>query len=378
MDFKFTEEQTMVRDLARGILDKEVSLERTMAVLNGPAEYDDALWATLAEAGLVGLAVDESQGGMGLGFDALCTFVEEIGRAIPSIPALPTIVFGAMPINQFGTDAQREAVLPSVVSGQGHLTAALTDSGSSDPLSPATTATKTSNGWELNGSKSLVPAAGVAGHVLIPARTDDGIGVFIVPAGTPGMTLEGSLVTTGEQWFDITLDGAVVADTMLLGGAVDAQAEKLQWIYERALVAIASMQFGLSDRALRMTTAYVAERIQFGVPIGSFQSVQHRSADCYIDLESLRWVTCRAAWKLTNDQPAARDAAIAKIWAADAGSRVANAAQHLHGGMGADTDCPIHRYFLWSKALELQLGNAAQQLDWLGRDMARTGYQEAI
>jgi alkylation response protein AidB-like acyl-CoA dehydrogenase len=112
--------------------------------------------------------------------------------------------------------------------------------------------------------------------------------------------------------------------------------------------------------------------VQFGVPIGSFQAVQHRLADCYIDLEAMRWVTWRAAWRLAERLPATRETLVAKFWAAEGGARITAAAQHLHGGIGVDVDYPIHRYFLAAKALELGLGGATQQLARLGRDLART------
>jgi alkylation response protein AidB-like acyl-CoA dehydrogenase len=118
------------------------------------------------------------------------------------------------------------------------------------------------------------------------------------------------------------------------------------------------------------------ERVQFGAPIGSFPAVQQRAADCWIDLAAMRWTAWRAAWRITEGLPAERESRVAKFWAAEAGSRIANAAQHLHGGLGVDLDYPIHRYFLWSKSLELELGAAAPQLAALGRDLAATGPAE--
>jgi len=112
------------------------------------------------------------------------------------------------------------------------------------------------------------------------------------------------------------------------------------------------------------------------VPIGSFQAVQHRAADCYVDLASMRWTTWRAAWCLGRGLPARRAAAVAKFWAAEGGARIVAAAQHLHGGIGVDLDYPIHRYFLRSKALELALGGATPHLARLGRDLAHTGPAE--
>jgi alkylation response protein AidB-like acyl-CoA dehydrogenase len=136
------------------------------------------------------------------------------------------------------------------------------------------------------------------------------------------------------------------------------------------------MQLGVSERALDMTARYVRERLQFGVPIGSFQAVQHRAADCYIDLEAMRWTTWRAVERVADGVPAARECAVAKFWAAEGGARIAAAAQHLHGGIGVDLDYPIHRFFLRSKALELALGGATPTLARLGRDLASTGPEE--
>jgi alkylation response protein AidB-like acyl-CoA dehydrogenase len=157
----------------------------------------------------------------------------------------------------------------------------------------------------------------------------------------------------------------------LMEFGTDAQIET--WMGERARVALAATQVGVSERALELTTRYLCEREQFGAPLGALQAVQQRCADCFIDLECLRSVTWKAAYELAQERPAAREAWIAKSWAAEAGSRIATATQHLHGGMGADVDYPIHRHFLWSKSLELALGGALPQLAALGRDMARTG-----
>ncbi len=124
------------------------------------------------------------------------------------------------------------------------------------------------------------------------------------------------------------------------------------------------------------TAGYVRERSQFGVPIGSFQAVQHRAADCFIDLESMRWTTWRAVESAALGTPAPRECAVAKFWAADGWARIAAACQHLHGGIGVDLDYPIHRYFLRSKALELALGGATPHLVRLGRDLAESGPAE--
>ena len=375
MDFSFSEEQTMVRDLARGILEKEVTDDRIKAIVDGPDDYDTALWSTLAEAGLLGLAVDEEHGGMGVGFECLCVFLAELGRVVAPTPALAVLAMGSLAVSKFGTAEQKAALLPGLASGDSLVTAAWVDAGSSDPSAPATTATKTKedDGWELSGRKLFVQAGGVAQTILVPATSDEGVGIFVVAGDAPGLTRRGSRISNGETLFELDLNDVVVSKDSLLGASFDKSGERLQNLYQHALVAVSAMQVGLSERALHMTAAYLTERVQFGVPIGSFQSVQHRCADCYIDVQAMEWTTWRAAWKLANDRPASRDAAVAKYWAAEGGARVANAAQHLHGGMGVDMDYALPRYFLTTKVLELTLGGAARQVDWLGRDMARTG-----
>jgi alkylation response protein AidB-like acyl-CoA dehydrogenase len=221
-----------------------------------------------------------------------------------------------------------------------------------------------------------VCAAHLAQRILVPAATGEGAGIFLVDPRASGVTLTRQRTSTGEPLFSVTLSGARVDQRDVLGGDTRSGGEAANWMYERALVATCATQVGVSEKTVEQTSRYVCERVQFGVPIGSFQAVQHRLADCYVDLEAMRWVTWRAAWRLAHGVAAARETAVAKFWAAEGGARIASSAQHLHGGIGVDLDYPVHRYFLWSKALELTLGAAAPHLARLGRDMARTGPQE--
>jgi 3-oxocholest-4-en-26-oyl-CoA dehydrogenase beta subunit len=258
------------------------------------------------------------------------------------------------------------------------LTAALVDAGSDDVAKPATTARRDGDSWRLEGAKRLVPAAARSARILVPARTDAGVGIFLVDPSAAGVALTAQRTSTGERLFDVTLSGVRVAADDLLGGDASSGAVSLRWIHDCALTALCVTQVGVSERALEITAGHLKERIQFGVPIGSFQSVQHRAADCWIDLQSMRWTAWRAACRIAEDEDASRETAVAKFWAADGGSRLANTAQHLHGGLGVDVDYSIHRYFLWSKAIELSLGAATPQLVRLGRDMATTGPRELV
>ncbi len=377
MDFAYSDGQTSVSELARGILEKEVTAQRLTRLESEGSSFDSELWATLAEAGLLGIAVEEEFGGMGMGLLELCSLLAEAGRVLPAIPLLATLVLGALPIAAFATPEQKQRWLPAVVSGDAVLTAALGEPDAHGRLVPSVRASRDRRAWLLSGDAHSVPAATIAQRVLVPARYEQGVVIFLVDPNGDGVECRPAHTISGEEVGDLRFCELRLDDADLLGGDRAAcDDETLAWIYQRALVGVCMQQIGVSERALEMTAAYVSEREQFGVPVGTFQAVQHRSADAYIDLQALRWVAWRAACRLAKGQTAAREVMVAKFWAAEAGARIAATAQHLHAGIGVDLDYPLHRYFLHSNALELCYGGAAVQLSGLGRDLARSGLEE--
>lgn len=375
MDFTFSEEQETIRELAREILEAEAPIERVKAAERTEHWLDDALWAHCAEANLLGIAIAEAHGGMGMGFGELCVLLEEVGRSCAPGPWFATLLTAALPIAEFGSEAQKAAWLPGIAAGNAILTAALDDANSADPLRPATRAEANGDGFVLNGSKYAVPFVGRAAAILVPAVTADGIAVFLVPTDAPGLQAEGRVTTTGEPLYELSLDGVAVEAAAKLpadGTAI------LSWLRPRLQAGVAVQHVGVSDRAIKITAEYTTERKQFGVPVGSFQAVQHRQADSFVDLHAMRWTAWHAAWRLAAGLDAEREAWVAKWWTADGGARIANACVHLHGGLGADVDYPIHRHFYWSKALELTAGSAGATLAALGRNMAELGRTEEV
>ena len=160
-------------------------------------------------------------------------------------------------------------------------------------------------------------------------------------------------------------DGVVVtADDVL--GSVDGGGEAVAWISDRAVAAYCAVTAGVCEAALRTTATYTSERKQFDTPIATFQAVAHRAADAYIDTEAVRLTAYQAAWRVAEGRPAAEELALAKVWASDGAHRVVHAAQHLHGGIGVDTDYPVHRTFRWAKHVEQSLGNGTTHLQRLG------------
>ena len=360
MDFSFTEEQETISKLARDLFERRATPERLTELESRETRHDEALWKELAAADLLGTALPESVGGNGGGFVELGVLLAEVGWSVAPVPVYATLVLGADPIARHGTDEQQQRFLPGVVAGTRILSAGLAEPGRSDPTRPATTARHDGSQWRLDGAKELVPAAQLADTVLIPASIADGeVGLFLLPTDASGVEVRPVRTTSGEPHADVFLDGATISDQDRLTGPVES-------LYPRALVGLCAIQLGVAERALRIAATYTTGREQFGRPIGSFQAVQQRMADAFIDVEAIRCTTWHAAWLIAQGRPAERAARIAKFWAAEAGARVAATAQHVHGGIGIDTSYPLHRYFLWAKHNELALGPATAQLAHLG------------
>ncbi|MBJ22780.1 MAG: acyl-CoA/acyl-ACP dehydrogenase [bacterium] len=365
MDFGISEEQEALRDLARQILQDRANPERLRELENEGHDFDRELWAEFARANLLGLAIDEEYGGMGFGFSEVALLLEEVGRAVAPIPALATLVMGALPIARFGTPAQRSRLLAGVASGDEILSAALIEPDSDDPRELTTQAIRDADGWRLTGEKICVPAARVARRILVPAKAEGGIGLFLVDPRAPGVELAPQQSTSLEAQFVIRLTGVHVETNDVLADS-ESGSQALDWTLERSLAALCAMQLGVCEAALRMTADYASTREQFGRKLSTFQAVGHQAADAYIDIECLRVTTQQAVWRLDVGKVAHEQTAIAKVWAGDAGHRVSYAAQHLHGGIGVDLDYPLHRYCFWAKQIELTLGSSAHHIDRLG------------
>ncbi len=377
MDFSFQEEEQAVAELAHKILEDQATSERMKELEASEAPYDSTLWQALARSNLLGIAVSDAYGGSDLGFMSLCLLLQEVGRTVAPVPVFPVLVLGALPLEQFGSEAQKKEWLPGIARGERILTAALSEFESSDPLAPATRAELQGDGVRLTGIKTNVPCAEQATHILVPASFEDGsIGLFFVEPGSDGVILTAQQTSDGQPHAQLELAGARVAQDARLDWQSDG-AEVLRWLVERAVAARCMMQLGVTERALEMTAEYSRERVQFDRPIGSFQAVHQRAADAYINVEGIRLSALEAAWRLSQGLLAEEHVTVAKFWAAEGGQSAAFACQHLHGGIGIDMDYPLHRYFNWAIQIEHELGSAKHQLDRLGQEIAAHGLPAA-
>lgn len=368
MDFSYSDEQRSLRELAARLFDARFSDEQRKQFVHSGEAFDATLWRSLAAAGLLGTALAAPLGS-GLGLTELGILLEEQGRTLAAIPLLPTLVLGALPLARFGNEAQ-QVLLQQVVAGELLLSAALEESPGGDPLQPATVATAAAGGWRLEGEKTCVPFGAQAQLLLIPAHTDAGVRMFLVDPRSGGVTVERCASTSGEPQARVTLAEVRLPAEAPLGEVADAVT---RWTLERAWVAYAAVQLGVLTEALTRAAAYVSERQQFGRPVGSFQAVQHRLADCYIDVEALRSVYLRAVWALDAGVASSAELLAAKWWAARAGHRVAHAVQHVHGGLGADLSYPIHAFFLHATQIGLALGGGEPVLARIGAQLAAGG-----
>jgi len=371
MNFSFSDDQNAIRELAHQIFTDRSTDEFLLAFSRGDETYDETLWRTLADQGLLGVAIPEDCGGSGLGLIELCLVLEELGRRVAPTPVYSSLVLGGLPIAEFGTAAQRQTFLGALARGEIKLSAAIAEVGMNAALATTVSAVRESEGWVLDGERSVVPDGAVADHVLVPAVDADGnSSFFIVDASLPGVTLRGvELGLNGERAAHLTLEGVVLGADALLG-EVGQGDEILEWLVQRANVGHCALQVGVTEEAMKRTAAYVSERKQFGIPLGSFQALAMRMADSYIDVEAIRSTYWLAMWRLSEGLDARAEVRIAKWWACDAAHRVVSTAQHLHGGMGADVEYPIHRFFLLAKLISFSLGNASQQLTQLGQLLA--------
>lgn len=370
MDFNLNDEEQAISDLTAQILGDKSTHERLKALTAADDRIDAEAWAALAESGVLGAAVPEEHGGIGLGYLATAAALQQVGATASPVPLLSTAVMSAMPIAAFGTDAQKTAYLPGIADGSLIVGAGLYEEGTV-PSEPETVAVAEGTGYRLDGVKPMVEAGLDAGLFLVPAKMADGsCAVFLVPADTDGVSLDRVDVTTRRPVARVTLNGVSVGADALLGDGATPGAEIVQWIELRTQAAMCMMMAGAARSSIELAAEYTKERQQFDRPIATFQAVSNRAGDSYIDTEAITLTAWQAAWRIDQGLPAEDAVNIAKWWAADGGFRVVHAAVHVHGGVGVDRDYPLHRFFVMARQMELTLGNGEEHLEALGRSIA--------
>ncbi len=363
MDFTFTPEQDEAATLAATILKDKTTTARMTEVEQGGDRFDRDLWRELGSAGLISLSLPEQHGGAGLGLTELCRVLVEVGRTVAPVP-LAVHGPAAMLLTEVAGDEVAEQWLPGAASGEHVLTAAVAEDRTHLPARPTVTATPSGEGWQLSGSKSIVRAGTSAQLFLVTATADEGVGVFLVEPGEPGVDVVAQRTSDGDAVARLDLAGA---PAQLIGAPDGSAARRLG---ELLTICAAAEQLGVTEGALALTAEYAKTREQFGRPIGTFQAVSQRLADGFIDVLGQRLTLWAAVDRLSQGQPAEVEVATAKLWAADAGHKLAHTTVHVHGGVGIDMDGEAHRYFTSAKRFEFSFGGATEQALTIGRALA--------
>lgn len=367
MDFTFTPEQDEAAELAARILGDRVTNERMKQVEQGGSRFDRDLWKDLADSGLLSLAVPEQYGGAGLGLVELCRVLVEIGRAVAPVP-LAVHGPAAMVLAEHGTDEQRQRWLPGAADGELVLTAAVAEERTHLPARPTVSARPDGDAWLLTGSKAIVRAGTSAQLFLTTASTDGGTGVFLVEPAAAGVVTVQQRTSDGD--LVVRLDLSDARAELLGATAGDADGRAAARLGQLLTICGAAELLGVTEGALRLTAAYAKTREQFGRPIGTFQAVSARLADGFIDVLGQRLTLWQAVWRVSEGLPAESEVATAKLWAADAGHKLAHTTVHVHGGVGIDLDGEAHRYFTSAKRFEFLFGGATEQALTIGRVLA--------
>lgn len=374
MDFTFTEEQQAAVEAAKAVLGPVAPDSVPSPALTSGAiadDFDRTLWSKLADADLLSLLLAPEHGGAGLDTIALCLVLRESAKALARVPILEHTAT-AVAVQTYGSDELKEQIFPRAARGELVLTAASAGRTGHDPAQLAVSARRDtdsdvdSDTWILDGTQTGVPWAHNADHIAVPAHTPQGRTVIaVLPHPHEGLTLAEQISTTGERLGELHLDSVRLDAHQII--ETDEAWDRLHQLLTTGTCALA---LGLGERVLQMTGDYTSKREQFGYPVATFQAVAVQVADRYIDLRAMEATLWQAAWRISTQAggalPAAGDIAVAKIWASEGVRRVVQTAQHLHGGFGADTDYPLHRYHAWAKQLELSLGPAAAHEETLG------------
>ena len=375
MPLVLTEEQSMLRDSARGLISDKAPVAhlRQLRDTKDADGFSRDLWKTFAEMGFAGLLVPEEFGGSGLGCVEAGIVMEEIGRTLMPSPFLSTGVLAASALSRGGSTAQKSEYLPKISAGSLLAALAVDEGAKHRPVQTAMQAVRSGNGFKLNGAKAFVVDGHTADLLIVAARTagspgdHDGLTLFLVDPKAKGMAIERTAMVDAHNAARITFENVEVdADHVL--GEIDRGGGLLEEVLNIGRGAVASEMVGLSEEVFSRTVAYLRERKQFGKAIGEFQALQHRAAQLYVDIEITRAAVLKALQSLDSDVEKAGSAvAVAKARAGTTATLAVQEAVQMHGGMGMTDQFDIGLFMKRARVCEELFGDANFHADQLAR-----------
>ena len=348
MNFGLTEEQEVLRTVARRYMDERAPMPVVRRIMESPEAFDEGIWASISDLGWPGLIVAEEYGGAGLDWVDLVVLLEETGRGLLPAPLVSTSLAAAA-ISEFGSDDQKKRFLPSLANGSAIGTLGVLEG--SDMLGTAGIAlpgASADGGYRLNGAKHFVHDAGIATLIIVPFLANEKISLVIVESKAKGVAATSRrTMDETKSMGDVTFDNVLVSPDALLPSAGEAALNRL---LDLAAVAVTAEMVGAMERDLEITTQYAKDRIQFDQPIGKYQGVKHPLAEMYVEVETSRSLMYYAAWcarGAPEDLPLA--AARAKAFASEAFMRIGVDGVQLHGAIGFTAEYDIQLYLKRSK-----------------------------
>jgi alkylation response protein AidB-like acyl-CoA dehydrogenase len=366
MNFELTPEQKQLADSVSKYLINEYSFEKRKAIINSESGVSEAAWQTFADMGLTAMTLTEADNGFGGGAIDLMAVMEAMGEALVVEPFLDNVGLAGRLVSRMGSDTQRAALLPGLIDGSERLAFAYLEQGHRYQLAPQLTLAKSNAGaWVLNGRKCLVTGAASARHLLVSALTPQGASLFIVDTQAAGVELNQSRTVDGFRVADVAFSNVSLHADALLGDD-GAAMPFIEEATDFATALLCAEAVGAMKSANDATLDYMKQRKQFGVPIASFQALQHRMVEMYITTEQARSMAILAASKVddkTNASGRARAVSAAKIKIADAARLISQESVQLHGGMGMTEELKVSHTFRRLTMIAQQFGDADHHLE---------------
>ncbi len=371
MNFDYSEEQQLLADSIRNFLAKNYTFEARKAILDSAAGHSEQVWVTFAEMGLLGLPFASEYGGFGGDAVDLMSVMEAIGEGLVVEPYLATVGLGGQFIARGGTDAQKKAILPAIVAGRLKLAFAQTERDARYNLAHiAVRAKKSGNGYVIDGEKCVVIHSPCADKLIVSVRTSgndtdtQGISLFLIDRNAPGVSLKTYRTVDNLRAADIRFSGTTVPADALIGKAGEAL-PLIEEVVDYATALLCAETVGAIKYANDATLEYLKTRKQFGVPIGTFQVLQHRMVDMMITYEQAKSMACLACVKVGSADAAERKRVVsaAKIKIADACRHVSQESVQLHGGMGMSEELKVSHTFRRLTTIAQTFGDADHHLD---------------
>ncbi|TNE56745.1 MAG: acyl-CoA dehydrogenase [Alphaproteobacteria bacterium] len=375
MGLVLDEEQTILKDSAKAFFAEQapVTAFRKLRDSNDETGFSRDLWSAMAEMGWAGIIIPEEFGGLDFGFQGLTLVLEEQGRNLTASPLVSTVLLGAGALLEAGTEAQKNALLPMIAAGELLMTVAIDEDHHFDPANTALAAKADGDGYVLTGEKTFVLDGHVADKIIVLARTSGekgdrkGLTLFLIDGTAGGVTRERLDMLDSRNAARIKLDQVKVSSEAVMG-PIDGGYDALSKVLDRAMIGLSAEMLGGAAAVFEMTLEYLKERRQFGQLIGSFQSLQHRAADMFTQLELSKSVVMTAATAMDEgSNEIASLASLAKAFVSETSNQVTREGIQMHGGIGMTDEHDVGLYLKRSRVAEHTFGSAGYHRDRYAR-----------